>query len=739
MSASEPSRPATRLLAMLEVLQARGRVSGRELAERLEVDPRTIRRYAVKLEELGIPVEAERGPNGGYRLRPGHRLPPLMFTDDEATAVVLGLVAARQTGITTQGPGVDDALTKILRVLPSGVRDRVAALEESLTTIWTSKRGAPPATEVALTLAVAIRTKRRVRITYATPGRSESRRVVAPYGLVLHSGRWYLAGHDDRSDEIRTFRLDRVVDVEMRPERASPPEGFDASAHVARSIAEAPWGIEIELVFQTTLEEAQRRIPRTIGEPQQVQEGVLLHARTNDVDAAAREIARLGWPFTVRRPEELRTAVKKLAKTLTRSIEPEKLGAVARSYSTSEVAAEAGVPEARIAWLASIGLLNADERGSLTFGAVFAVKMVSALLDAGLPETTVERAAAEGWLDFRHIDDYLPHEPGLRSDRNFAEVQSDAGPRGSLLPAVYEVLGLPKPDPSRPLHVDEEAMWARFLEGWRLASDDDSLLRAARLIAEGTRAATLGWVELLDEQIAAPARERLLRGEVTVFPDEARVAFTILVRLVPEMFSWLSSRYLEQRSIETIVEGFEQFLASRDLAPMPEPHALPAIVFVDLSGFTKLIEERGDETAVRTATSLQREADAIAARHGGRLVKLLGDGAMLWLPEPTAGVDAALDLVQTMRDDAALLAHAGVHTGSVIQRDLDVFGRTVNFASRIADAAQPGEVLASSAVADAADERSHRFESLEAVSLKGFPDPVPLFRVTRADVSTDRP
>jgi predicted DNA-binding transcriptional regulator YafY len=154
---SGASRPATRLLAMLEVLQARGRVSGPELAERLEVDPRTVRRYAVKLEELGIPVEAERGPYGGYRLRPGYKLPPLMLTDDEAAAVVLGLVAARHTGIATQGSGLDEALAKILRVLPTDLRDRVAALQESLTTIWASSRATPPATQVALTLAHATR------------------------------------------------------------------------------------------------------------------------------------------------------------------------------------------------------------------------------------------------------------------------------------------------------------------------------------------------------------------------------------------------------------------------------------------------------------------------------------------------------------------------------------------------------------------------------------------------------
>jgi adenylate cyclase len=403
---------------------------------------------------------------------------------------------------------------------------------------------------------------------------------------------------------------------------------------------------------------------------------------------------------------------------------------VARTYSAHEIAVEAVAPEPRIGWLASIGLLEPDERGRFTFGAVFAVKLVSALFDAGLPEATLEIAAAEGWLSFGEVDDYLPHQPGPRSNRTFAEFQSTAGARASLLPAVYEMLGLPKPDPSAPIHEDEEAMFKRFLEGWRLARDDDSLLRAARLIAQGTRAAMLGWAELLDEQIGAPARERMLSGQADRFPDEARIAFATLIQLAPEMFAWLSARYLEHRSVEGIVDGFEEFLASRALAPVPKPPAPGAIVFVDLSGFTRLTEERGDETAVRTASSLQRQADAAATRHGGRLVKLLGDGAMLQFPEPAAGVRAAIDLVEAMGDQNVLSPHAGIHAGSVIERDLDVFGRTVNLASRIADVAGPGEVLASRQVVDTVADPAFGFEAVDEVSLKGIPAPVALFRVT---------
>ncbi len=106
--------------------------------------------------------------------------------------------------------------------------------------------------------------------------------------------------------------------------------------------------------------------------------------------------------------------------------------------------------------------------------------MASALLESGLPAGTIEHAAGEGLLSFQRTDEYLPYEPGPRSQRTFAEFQRSAGPRSEMLPAVYEVLGLPKPDPSTPIHIDEEAMLERFLQVWRLAPEDDSLLRAAR-------------------------------------------------------------------------------------------------------------------------------------------------------------------------------------------------------------------------------------------------------------------
>ena len=412
---------------------------------------------------------------------------------------------------------------------------------------------------------------------------------------------------------------------------------------------------------------------------------------------------------------------------------------VPTTYSAAEVAVEAACPKERVHWMEGIGLITPDHDGRFKYGAVLAVKMTSALLETGVPAQSIERATTQGLLSFQRTDEYLPHEPGPRSGRTFGEFQASAGPRAELLPAVYEVLGLPKPDPSAPIHLDEEAMFQRFLEAWAMTPEEDSLIRAARLMAQGTRAAMLGWMDLQDEQLAEPARERLLRGELREFPDEVRVAFMKVTRLAPEMFTWLSARYLEHRSVSGIVEGFERFLASRGLAPIPDPPSPPAIVFVDLSGFTRLTRERGDESAVAAATSLQRHADATATRHGGRLVKLLGDGAMLRLSDATVGVDAALDLVETMSGEVALSPHAGIHTGPVIERDLDVFGQTVNLASRIADVADPGEVLASQAVVEGADDATFGFERIEDADLKGLPGPITLFRVTRTGPVSEAP
>ena len=293
--------PATRLLAFLEILQDRPFVTGQELAERLEVDLRTVRRYAQAVQQLGFPVEGARGPAGGYRLKPGYKLPPLMLTEDEATAVVVGLHSARRLGVPTS----EKALAKIQRVLPARLRARTESLEK---VAFTSPEGTPPASETALTLAEAAQRGRRVSAQYTSYEGAETDRDLSPYGLVVHGGRWYLAAYDHGREDLRTFRVDRMRSVEMHGAGRPPEPGFDAVEHVLRSFARVPWTHECVVELSST----DVHVP--LGELQ----GNRLTMRVESLDYMARVLAGLDCDFTVISPPELNTSVDRLADRLAR-------------------------------------------------------------------------------------------------------------------------------------------------------------------------------------------------------------------------------------------------------------------------------------------------------------------------------------------------------------------------------------------------------------------------------------
>ncbi|GAA3152594.1 WYL domain-containing protein [Planomonospora alba] len=307
---------AARVLALLELLQAAPGLTGRELAARLEVDERTVRRYAVRLTGLGVPVEAERGRHGGYRLLPGYRLPPLMLTDDEATAVVLGLLAGRRTGLAVGETATESALAKINRVLPRALRERVEAVWQTLEHTRDPVPAPAPKAGPLLALADAARRGRTVRLAYRSWRGEPSERDLDPYGIVFHSGRWYVAGYDHRSGEVRTFRVDRVAGA-ARTERAfEVPEGFDAAGHVVRSLSAVPYRHEVRVLLETTVEQARARIPASFAVLAEAPEGVLLTARVERLDGMAQLLAGVGWPFTVLAPEALREEVGALAARL---------------------------------------------------------------------------------------------------------------------------------------------------------------------------------------------------------------------------------------------------------------------------------------------------------------------------------------------------------------------------------------------------------------------------------------
>ncbi|MEV4824929.1 YafY family protein [Micromonospora sp. NPDC049274] len=311
------SHPAGRVLALLELLQARHRATAGELASRLGVDERTVRRYAATLVELGIPVLADRGRHGGYRLHHGFKLPPLMLTDDEAVAVLLGLIVAERVGLATELPATATALAKIHRVLPAALADRLTAVQEHLG--FTLRRPEPrarPASGTLLALAAAARHRQRVSLDYRSWRGERSHRELDPYGLVFHAGRWYVTGHDHRRGEVRTFRLDRIGAVTPGEATFTVPDGFDAVAWLTRSLAGVPYRHEVEVLLETDLVTARRRIPPSAAELTASGDGVLLRARAESLPGMAALLAGLGCAFTVRHPEALRAAVAEHARLL---------------------------------------------------------------------------------------------------------------------------------------------------------------------------------------------------------------------------------------------------------------------------------------------------------------------------------------------------------------------------------------------------------------------------------------
>jgi len=309
--------PTARLLELLELLQAQPLITGREIADQLGVDRRTARRYVAALQDLGIPIEGQRGVGGGYRIRPGYRLPPLMLTDDEAVVVALGTLAAGRLGLAGSPESVDGALAKIHRVLPDGLRRRVEALEETLDFTASTRGSAPVGGDLVLLLADAIRRRRRLRMAYRSYAGEETERELSPLGLVVHTGRWYLAAHDHGRDDLRTFRVDRIRRPALAEDSAlAPPAGFDAVAYVSTSLARTPWRWEVEVLLDLSLEEAARRVPATLAELIEEDSGTLLRIRVGSLDWAASVLAGLGCGFTIRSPEELRTSVRALAERL---------------------------------------------------------------------------------------------------------------------------------------------------------------------------------------------------------------------------------------------------------------------------------------------------------------------------------------------------------------------------------------------------------------------------------------
>ena len=312
------ARPTAQVLTLLELLQSGGIRTMNELADRLGLDPRTVRRYVDHLVDLDIPVESVRGRHGGYRLAAGFRLPPLMLNDDEALAVLLGLIAGRRTGLAT-GTAGETAAAKLRRVLPKPLAARLDAVLGSLAFTAAPDDAPVPQTNVLLTIADSIRRHTPVSIHHVAADGRRSSRTVHPYGLVNHSGRWYLTGADSQIAEGRTFRLDRIVDARSLPGSFDPPAEIGSTERVLTSLARAPYRYEVTLRIQGTLSQVRKRLPASVAEVIEAGEWLRVEIRAESLDWLPGVLASLDLPFVIERPAELRDRVIELADRLAAS------------------------------------------------------------------------------------------------------------------------------------------------------------------------------------------------------------------------------------------------------------------------------------------------------------------------------------------------------------------------------------------------------------------------------------
>jgi predicted DNA-binding transcriptional regulator YafY len=316
-------RTSTRLLELLSLLQGRRDWPGNELAERLEVSARTIRRDIERLRELGYPVESLTGPAGGYRLRAGSAMPPLLLDDDEAIAIAVGLRTAARASVTGIEEAALQALVKLEQVLPSHLRRRVSALGLATSTLPVPGPTVDP--QDLTTIAAACRDGHRLRFRYRRRDGDESRREVEPHAVVNHGRRWYVVAWDPSREDWRTFRIDRLTSPSSTgvrfTERKLPAK--NAAVFVEQSIRGAPSRYEAVVTVHAGVEEMTRRFPAYWGAFEPLDDARCVYRTSDDnLRWLALRIAMLDVDFEVREPPELVESLRQLGARVERAVAP---------------------------------------------------------------------------------------------------------------------------------------------------------------------------------------------------------------------------------------------------------------------------------------------------------------------------------------------------------------------------------------------------------------------------------
>jgi predicted DNA-binding transcriptional regulator YafY len=303
--------PTARALQALEILQNQPGTTAEQIGQRLEVTERAARRYIAILREAGVPVESARGRYGGYRLGRGVRLPPVIFTQDEALALVMAVLEGHPAATGT-GELAGSALAKVIRALPENVGRQASALRENAAAA-PDRRAASPDPAVTSALVVAVAARRRVRLGYRNESGSEWEAEVDPWAVVVRHGRWYLLCHSHHAGAVRSYRVDRIRSVERTQHAFIPPDGLDPVAALEENLGEG-WAFTARVVFEAPLPEVAPWVRPPMGRLEAHPSGCVLVGSTSNPTMYAQErLAVMPFAFRVEGGAELRAAVAALA------------------------------------------------------------------------------------------------------------------------------------------------------------------------------------------------------------------------------------------------------------------------------------------------------------------------------------------------------------------------------------------------------------------------------------------
>jgi adenylate cyclase len=397
-------------------------------------------------------------------------------------------------------------------------------------------------------------------------------------------------------------------------------------------------------------------------------------------------------------------------------------------YTRQEVAQRAGVDPDYLDRLVELGILTLDAAGAFSPGDVLKARWMQSLERAGVPLDGLAAAVRDGALSFSYLDVAAYDRFAGLSGTTFHQLSAGTGIPLELLMVVREAFGFAEPRPEDHVHDNElsvvpliqlqlaKGFRPMVIERW-LRVYGDSLRR----IAETEAASWNSEVEV------ALVKSGMTEGEMLQAQADLGSQMTPLIEQALLAIYHGQQEHAWSQSFVEHVEGALERAGLHSRLDRP-----PAMCFLDVTGYTRLTEEQGDEAAADLAARLATLVRRSAQQHDGTPVKWLGDGVMFYFPEPAAAVLAALELVEVVGRQGLPPAHVGIHAGPVVFQEGDYFGRTVNLAARIAEYARPGEVLVSQEVVDAADAVPVSFVEIGPVELKGVPGPLRLHTARRS-------